>query len=128
MPFETLLVAKTSAIAAKVIAKARVHVVNDHCSQQQIVSMKRCVKQFREQLGHDKIWVTTKRIKDMAHAIGHDLFVKSDSPLGKRLSEVKIKEIPKSYLSKGIDDDEFINFAANIETIRLAIAKVGRKI
>jgi hypothetical protein len=60
----------------------------------------------------------TKRIKDMAHVLGHDLFVKSGSPLGKRLSEVKIKEI---------DDDEFINFAANIETIRLVIAKIGLK-
>jgi len=127
MPLETFLVAKTGTIEAKVIAKARVHVLNDHCSKQQVASMKICVKQFREQLGHDKIWVTTKRIKDMAHVLRHDLFVKSGSPLGKRLSEVKIKEIPQSFLSKGIDDDEFINFAANIETIRLVIAKIGLK-
>jgi hypothetical protein len=31
---ETIVVAKTGAIAAKIIAKARIHIVNNSCAQQ----------------------------------------------------------------------------------------------
>ena len=121
---ETVIVAKTGVVAAKIIAKARIHVVNNSCAQQG-PAMKLCVKQFREQLGHDKVYVMTKRAKEIAHAIGHELFIKGKTSISKRLSEVKIKEIPSSYLNQGIDDDEIINFAANVETIKLRIDKVG---
>ena len=89
-----------------------------------------CVKRFKDQLGHDKIYVTTERVKErvkeLSHVIGQGLF-EGKTPISKRLSEVEIKKIPNYFLNKGIDENEWVNFGENIDIILLRINKVGLK-
>ena len=113
---EDYVIVKTGAMAAKVVAHAAKHVLMNSCSQGGI-DMKLCSKQFIEELGHNKVYILTERAKDIAHRIGQDLF-KGKTPIGERLSEVKIKEYPGSFLTKGIDDNEFVNFAEHLVTTK----------
>ena len=68
-----------------------------------------------------------RELKNYLMSLGRGFF-DGKTPIGRRLNEVEIAPlIPPYYLRKGIDEDEWLNFGRNIDTILLAIKKIGLK-